>query len=94
VCWSSVGLDHARGFGVLGIELRDLDFFSEADFAKNPDAVVVDVELIPGEAVTSADRVGVVVVVPAFAAGEQSDPPVVARVILGLETALAPQVRC
>ena len=71
----------------------NLDFFGEADFAEQPDAVVVDVELIPGEAVTRADGMGVVVVVPAFAAGEQSDPPVVAGVVLGLEAALAPEVR-
>src|SRR5207247_1721668 len=63
-----------------------------ADFAEEPDAVVVDVEFVPGEAVTRADRVGVVVVVPALAAGEQSDPPVVARVVLGLEASLAPEV--
>ncbi len=39
-----------------------------------------------------ADGVGVVVVVPAFAAGEDGDPPVVAGVVLGLEAALAPEV--
>src|SRR6202012_337087 len=57
------------------------------------DAVVVDVELIPGEAVASADGVGVVVVVPAFAAGQESDPPVVAGVVLGLKAGSAPEVR-
>src|SRR5258708_18560493 len=35
---------------------------------------------------------GVVVVVPALAAGEDGDPPVVAGVVLGLEAALAPEV--
>ena len=39
-----------------------------------------------------ADGVGVVVVVPAFAAGEDGDPPVVAGVVLSLEAALAPEV--
>src|SRR5258708_36652290 len=34
---------------------------------------------------------GVVVVVPALAAGEDGDPPVVAGVVLGLEAALAPE---
>ena len=85
-------LDHAGGFGVFGIELGDLDLFGQADFAEEPDAVVVDVKLIPLEAVTRADGVSVVVVVPTFAAGEQSDPPVVAGVVLGLEAALAPEV--
>ena len=92
-------MDGAQGleagwFGVCRIELRNLDFFCEADFFEQPDAVVVDVELVPGEAVTSADGVGVVVVVPAFAAGEDGDPPVVAGVVLGLEAALAPEMSC
>ena len=39
------------------------------------------------------DGMGVVVVVPAFASGEERDPPVVAGVVLGLETTLAPEVR-
>jgi hypothetical protein len=76
-------------------ELGPVDGWVEGDggdAAEQPDAVVVDVELVPGEAVAGADRVGVVVVVPAFAAGEQGDPPVVAGVVLGLEAALAPEV--
>jgi hypothetical protein len=85
-------LDDAGRFGILGIEFGDLDLFGETEFAEDPDAVVVDVELIPGESVTRADGVGVVVVVPALAAGENGDPPVVAGVVLGFETALAPEV--
>ena len=84
---------HAGGFGVVGIELCDLDLFSEADFGEEPDAVVVDVELVPGEAVAGTDGVGVVVVMPAFAAGEDGNPPVVAGVVFGLEATLAPEVR-
>src|SRR6266851_1259056 len=80
------------GFGVLGVELGDLDLFGEADLAEEPDAVVVDVELVPCQAVAGADGMGVVVVVPALAAGEDGDPPVVAGVVLGLEAALAPEV--
>jgi hypothetical protein len=91
-CCARIGLDDAGGFGVLVVELGDLYFFCEADFAEEPDAVVVDVELVPGETVARADGVGVVVVVPAFAAGEESDPPVVAGVVLGFEAALAPEV--
>jgi hypothetical protein len=87
-----IGLEDAGGLGVLGVELGDLDLFCEADFAEEPDAVVVDVELVPFEAVAGADGMGVVVVVPAFAAGEESDPPVIAGVVLGLEAALAPEV--
>src|ERR1035438_2698636 len=78
-------LEDAGGLGVLGVVFGDLDFFGEADFGEEPDAVVVDVELVPGEAVARANRVGVVVVVPTFAAGEQGDPPGVARIVLGFE---------
>src|SRR5277367_2710822 len=88
-----IGLEDAGGLGVLGVELGDLDSFGEADFAEEPDAVVVDVELVPSEAVARTDGVGVVVVVPAFASGEKRDPPVVAGVVLGLEAALAPEMR-
>src|SRR2546423_756227 len=79
-------------FGVVGVELGDLDFFREADLGEEPDAVVVDVELVPGEAMARADRMGVVVVVPAFATGKQSDPPGVAGVIFGFEAAAAEHV--
>ena len=85
-------LDDAGGFGILGIEFGDLDLFGEAEFAEDPDAVVVDVELVPCETVTRADGVGVVVVVPAFAACEYGDPPVVAGVVFGFEAAFAPEV--
>src|SRR5271170_7518178 len=91
-CWYR-WLDHSGGFRALGVKFGGLDLFGEADLAEHPDAVVVDIKLVPGEAVARADRVGMVVVVPAFAAGEESDPPVIAGVVLGLEAALAPEVR-
>jgi hypothetical protein len=85
-------LEDASRFGILGIEFGYLNFFGEADFAEDPDAVVVDIELVPGETVTCADWVGVVVVVPALATGEDGDPPVVAGVVLGFKASLAPEV--
>ena len=80
------------GLGFLGSNLAIWTFSARPSLREEPDAVVVDVELVPGEAVARADGVGVVVVVPAFAAGEQSDPPVVAGVVLGFEAARAPEV--
>jgi len=82
----------AGWFGSGGIVLRDLNFLCEAELFEQPDAVVVDVELVPHEAVASAHWMGVVVVVPAFAAGEDRDPPVIAGVVFGLEAALTPEV--
>ena len=78
--------------GIVAVKPSDLNLFGKTDLLEEPDAVVVDVELVPGEAVTSADGVGVVVVMPAFAAGQQGDPPVVAGVILGFEAAITPEV--
>src|SRR5215469_2883594 len=70
----------------------NLDASGEPEHAKQSDAEIVHVDLIPGHAVARRDRVGVVVVVPAFTAGEQSDPPVVAGVVAGVEAAGAPHV--
>ena len=39
------------------------------------------IELIPGQPVPRGSRMRMVVVVPAFAEGHQSDPPVVARIV-------------
>ena len=81
-----------RVWGWRGRNLAVWTFVGEAELGEEPDAVVVEVELVPGEAVAGADGVGVVVVVPAFAAGEQGDPPGVARVVLGVEAARAEHV--
>lgn len=87
-----VELEDAGGFGVGLVEFGDDDFLGQAEFFHDPDAVVVDIELVPGEAVAGADGVGVVVVVPSFAAGEQGDPPGVARVIFSFEAARTEEV--
>jgi len=76
----------------MSVELGDLDLFGEADLLEKPDAVVVDVELVPGEAMARRDGVGVVIVVPAFTAGEKGDPPVIAGVVFGFKAPVAPEV--
>ena len=76
----------------MGIVLGDLDLFGEAKLREKPNAVVVNIELIPLEAMARTDWMRMVVVVPAFAAGKQSDPPVVAGVVFGLEAAFAPEM--
>src|SRR5687767_3150862 len=47
----------------------------------------VEVDLVPREAVTRAGRVRVMVVVPALAKRQQRHPPVVGRIIAGVEPA-------
>jgi len=46
---------NAGGFGVFGVEFGDLDFAGQAEFAEDPDAPEVGIDLIPGEAVARAD---------------------------------------
>ena len=95
-CWMELRravLLCAGRFGVLGIELGHLNFFGETNLGEEPDAVVVDAQLIPGETMSCADGVGVVIVMPALAAGEQGDPPGIAGIILCFEAAAAKHVR-
>ena len=51
------------------------------------------VQLPPAVAVARRARIGMMVVVPAFAMGDQADDDVVAPVLVGLETAVTPQMR-
>jgi len=62
-----------------GVELVGLYVPGQAEQAQGGDAVPVGVELVPGQAVARGLGMGVVVVVPAFAEGEQRDPEAVAR---------------
>ena len=59
----------------------------QAEEAEDGDSVPVGIELVPGQAVTGGLRVGVVVVVPAFAEGEESYPEAVAGGVGGGESA-------
>src|SRR5882762_1693454 len=52
-----------------------------------------EVEFVPGQAVARRGRVGVVVVVPAFAERQERHPPHVLRVVSRREAAAPPQVR-
>ena len=89
---STAGLQTPAGLGFGLIEFRQLDFLRQANLRQQPDAPVVGVDLIPGQAVLGGDRMGMVVVVPAFAAAHQRHPPVVARVVAGLKAPAAPHV--
>jgi hypothetical protein len=51
-----------------------------------------DVELPPPPAVASRTGIGVMIVVPAFARGEDPDEDVVLAVVVGLIAAVAPQM--
>src|SRR6266545_3112543 len=74
-------------------DLRDLDIPRQAEQPQGTDADPVQIQLVPGEAVTGRNRVRVMVVVPPLAEGEERHPPVVGRVIARREAARAPDVR-
>ena len=74
------------------LSLLDFDVPGEADKAQCGDAIPVRVELVPGQAVTGGLRMGVMVVVPSFAKGQQRHPEAVARGVSGGKSARAPHV--
>ena len=76
------GGDCCFGFG-FWVEGAGFYVPGQAAEAEGRDAVPVGIELVPGQAVTRGLRMGVVVVVPALAKGEQSDPEAVAGGVAG-----------
>ena len=71
----------------------DLDRFRQPKKLKCPDTPPVDVDLVPGDSMSRGSWVGMMVIVPALAKGQQRDPPVVLRIITRGEPARAPHVR-
>src|SRR5947209_3255994 len=70
-----------------------LDGFRQTQELQQTYAPPVDVNLVPGEAVTRRCRMRVMIVVPALAESQERDPPTVGRIIVGGEPASAPHVR-
>jgi hypothetical protein len=65
----TAGSDGLGGLGEGGMEFVGFDVPGQAYETQGGDAVPVGVDLVPGEAVARGLRMGVVVVVPAFAEG-------------------------
>src|SRR5436190_18172849 len=70
-----------------------LEVAHQAQHLQHAQPVEGEVELPPAEALARAAREEVVVVVPAFAEGQQGQPGVVAAVVAGGEAAASPAVR-
>src|ERR1700722_19028702 len=64
------------------------DFVGQADEGEGFDGEVGHVEFPPAHAVGGGALVGVVVIMPAFAHGQDGDPPVIAGVVFGFEVAI------
>ncbi len=74
-------------------QLDGVDLAREPQLFERPDAVPIEVDLVPREAVARRNRVRMVIVVPAFAEGEQSHPPAIRRKIAGLKAPRTDHVR-
>lgn len=72
--------------------MRSDDFPGKAEAFHEEDGVVGEVDFVPLHAVGGGALLMVVIVVPALAEGDESDPPVVLGAVGGVEIAIAPGV--
>jgi hypothetical protein len=79
--------------GLAAVNVRDPHGFRQTEELQDLDLHPGQIELIPGEAKPRRAGMGVMVVVPALAGGQQRHPPVVPGIIARGESAAAPQVR-
>src|SRR5215212_6730515 len=70
-----------------------LDVPRQADLLPKADSEIRDVDLPPAVAVGRGARVGVMIIVPAFAVRGERDEPVVAAVLAGVVITVAPKMR-
>src|SRR5688500_6748210 len=74
------------------LHFRNANVPDQSQCPEQPQGEPGDVQFPPGEAVARRDGMRVVIVVPAFAEGQQRHPPAVPRIIARLETPAAPHV--
>jgi len=71
---------------------RELDLRSQSEDFKRPDSVPVHVYLVPPKTVPGGRRMGMMIVMPAFAECEKRDQEVIGRIISRGKTSRAPEV--
>src|SRR2546426_797223 len=64
----------------------------EAELLERPDAIPIQINFIPCDAMPGRNRMRMMIIMPAFAKGEDRDPPVVGGEIVGDKAARAPSV--
>jgi len=72
---------------------RQLYFFSESELYQHPDGDPVHIELMPLQPVPCRTRMSMMIVMPAFAEGEQGYEPIVGGIVSRLEGPLPVHVR-
>src|SRR5579872_1305685 len=83
-CSELEALDHCRR--------RHLDVARDLHPSEHLDRQPGRVELEPAQPMTSGERESVMVVVPSLTPAEQCDPPIVCRLIAGVERSIAAMV--
>ncbi len=78
--------------GNLALDLGYANGLGDAEELQNGDLDPGDIQLIPGQAVAGRRGMRMVIVVPAFAKGEQRHPPAIAGIVACGEAAPAPEV--
>src|ERR1700730_4450463 len=74
-------------------QLRQFDVPGKTEFLQRRDSVPVHVNFVPGQAMLSSLRRGVVIVMPAFPKSQDGNPETVGRSVPGKEAARTPHVR-
>src|SRR5579862_7772729 len=74
-------------------QFHAVDLLCKAELFQRPDAVPVEIELVPGKPVPRGYRMCVVIVVPALAKRKERNPPAVRRKVACLIAARAPGMR-
>src|SRR5216117_2345669 len=64
----------------------------EAELLERPDAIPIQINFIPCDAMPGRNRMRMMIIMPAFAKGEDRDPPVVGGEIVSDKAARAPSV--
>ena len=76
-----------------GFQAGSLDLARKAEPFQKTNAIVIDIDLIPGQSVTGRYRICVMVVVPSFPAGQQRYPKIVPRIVTRGKAPCTPQMR-
>src|SRR5262249_11141878 len=90
--WSAARLSGCRPGSVRGVPVVALDIGGQAQGGQREDGQIGDIQLPPAVAVRGRALVGVVVVVPALAVGDERNEPVVAAVLSGVVRLVSEQV--
>src|SRR4051812_18316095 len=86
-------LDHKSPHRRPRVEADPLNGSGQSEELQDANTPPIEINLVPLQSMTSGSRMGVMIVMPAFAKGEQRHPPTVARILAGIKASTSPHVR-